>query len=121
MLHKLGALGVISMAILVLVSQAALAGEVDGEWSFVFKTEIGDRTPTMTLTTEGDSVNAVAEGLDLAGTFKDGELELSGELFSPDAGYTSTLTVTGKLAGEALVGEWVWDVYTGPFTAERAE
>ena len=114
-------LGILSMAILVLISQAAFAGEVDGKWDFVFKTEVGDRTPTMTLTTEGESVKATAGEMELVGAFKEGTLELKGVIYSPDAGYESTLTVTGELEGETLTGKWVWDIYTSTFTAKRAE
>lgn len=107
-------------AALLAVAPLAHASEVDGAWDMVYQTDQGPRTASMTVTTDGENVTAVMGETELSGTYRDGQLELSGEHYAAEAGYTATVTLTAHLEGDELKGEWEWSEYSSTFVATRA-
>ena len=94
---------------------------VNGKWHFVLDTPGGER--------ENDSVFAVdADGkvtgkfgdADVAGTFKNGELNLLFDFTSAEAGTTAPMKIIGKVDETgALTGTWEFSEYNGTFKATR--
>ena len=104
-----------------LLAQFALAAGVEGKWSFVFSGEGGDYPFDFTITGDGDNVVCTSGESELKGSFKDGALDVTGDFYVADAGYSAPLTIKGKLADEKLSGDATWDVYQTTFTATKAE
>ena len=104
-----------------LLAQFALAAGIEGKWNFVFSSENGDYPFDFMITGDGDNVVCKAGESELKGTFKDGALELAGDFYVADAGYSAPLTIKGKLADEKLSGDATWDAYQTTFTATKAE
>jgi len=102
-----------------LAAAPASAADVDGDWQMVFQTEVGPRETPLNVTTDGETATAVMGETQLAGTYKDGLLELSGEHYAADAGYTATLTIKARMDGPALTGEWIWSEYSSVFEGKR--
>jgi hypothetical protein len=99
----------------------AMAAEVDGRWKFVFETPAGVREGVMEMRSEGEDVVAKGPKHQLKGTYKEGVLELSGEVYSSEGGYSAKLTIKGAVKGNQIKGDAVWDQWTMPFTAKREE
>ena len=57
---------------------------------------------------------------DVKGTYKNGALELSFLLNSPEAG-PGTLNIKGSLGSGALSGRWEFAGYAGTFVAKRPQ
>jgi len=110
---------VVTTAVLWAAAPLARAADVDGVWDMVFQTQAGEKAGPMAVTTEGESASATLGETRLTGTYKDGLLELSGEHYATDAGYTSTLTLKGRVEGAELKGEWVWAEYSSVFAGTR--
>jgi len=75
----------------------------------------------MTMTQDGDKLSAKNDGTDLSGSVTGDTFELTGKLHASEAGYTSDLEISGKVADGALKGEATWDAYPMTFTAKRTE
>jgi hypothetical protein len=98
---------------------AAQAPEgVAGKWHFVLETEGGPREADAEFAVADGKVTGKWAGTDVAGTWADGTLDLSFKFNSPEAG-EGTLKIKGKIEGEALKGNWVFEIYSGLFTAKR--
>jgi hypothetical protein len=106
-----------SSASLSVLLRAADAG-IAGKWDFVLDTEGGERKAPAEFTLDGDNVTGKWGGADVKGTFTDGKLDLSFPFTSDEAG-PGTLGIKGKLDGEALVGDWSFQTYSGTFKATR--
>jgi len=106
-------------ALLWAAAPPAHAADVDGAWHVVFQTEVGPRETPLSVSTEGESAKATMGETELSGTYKDGLLELSGEHYAADAGYTSTLTIKGHVEDGELKGDWVWSEYSSVFAGSR--
>jgi len=117
---RLGILGAMA-AFLWAAAPVAHATEVDGAWDVVFQTQVGPRETPLSVSVEGDRATASMGETELSGTFKGGLLELSGEHYAADAGYTSTLTIKGRVENGELKGEWVWSEYSSVFAGTRPE
>ena len=91
---------------------SAFASDVDGNWNIMFSSAEGGAMVPMEIKVEGENVTAMADGDELTGTYKDGELKLKGPMYVPEAGMSSTLDMTAKLEGEDLIGNATWDMYT---------
>lgn len=109
------------LALLVcLAPQSAFAESVAGNWKLVWDTEGGIRHTEWEVEQDGESVSVTTDGQKLEGTFKDGRLELSGKLYSSEAGYSAELKVEGTLENGQLKGRGSWDAYGMTFSGERA-
>lgn len=110
------------LALLVcLAPQVAFAESVAGKWNLVWDTEGGIRRTVWEVEQDGDAVLVTTDGHKLEGTFKDGRLELSGKLYSSEAGYSAELKLEGKLENGQLKGRGSWDAYGMTFSGERAK
>jgi hypothetical protein len=107
--------------VLLLAAQTAAAADLNGNWRFVFSNFEGDFPRTISLEVDGEKVTGKHDEEVFTGTFKDGQLELSGKHYAGEAGYSSTLTISGKFEGEELKGDGRWDTYSLTFVAERVE
>lgn len=102
------------------LSPLAHASDIDGKWDVVYQTDGGPRTSGLTLTTDGGAVKALMGETELAGTYEDGLLELSGEHHAGEAGYTATVKLEGRLVDGKLEGSWQWSEYASTFEATRS-
>jgi hypothetical protein len=109
---------ILVIAIFGLTAVAQDAG-ISGKWHFALDTEGGPRNIDAEFTVAGDGTVTGKFGADsVAGTFKDGKLELAFPIHS-DEGGDGTLRITGKLDGGALTGGWDFSGYNGTFKATR--
>lgn len=97
------------------------AADIDGAWHLVFQTQAGPRESSLTVVTDGEEVKARLEETELVGTYKDGTLVLEGTHYSPEAGYSDTLKLEGRLAEGELRGESAWGQYVSTFVGTRPE
>ena len=109
------------MAAAAMLGPSAQAADIDGAWALVFQTEAGTREKSLHVATDGDKATATLGETELAGTYKDGILELEGEHHSPEAGYSATLTLTGKLAEGELRGDSTWGQHASTFVGTQPE
>jgi hypothetical protein len=100
---------------------AAAASEIAGKWDFVFQTPAGERKSPLEMTVEGTQVTAKMGEVVLRGSYQDEKLELKGNVYSSEAGYTGELRITGKLEKDQISGTAVWDTYQMTFTATRSQ
>lgn len=107
-------------AALFVAAPLAQASDIDGKWDVVYQTDDGTRTSDLTLTSDGEAVKAVMGETELAGTYKDGLLALSGEHYASEAGYTATVKLEGRLEDGKLKGQWWWSEYASTFEATRS-
>lgn len=97
------------------------AADISGKWLFTWDTEGGIRNTEWTIAQNGESLTIQSEGQKFAGTLKDGQFQVEGQLYAAEAGYTAMLKVEGRLEGDVLKGRGTWDQYAMTFTAKRAE
>jgi|HubBroStandDraft_1064217.scaffolds.fasta_scaffold118617_2 hypothetical protein len=117
---------VIAAALMVSLALARPAVKADdaginGKWHFVMDTPGGDREMEAMFAVDADGkVTGKYDKTDVAGTFKDGHMDLSFEMTSEESGETAPLKLVGKVddAG-ALVGTWEFSAYSGTFKATR--
>lgn len=106
-----------------IVPTAARADDtgINGKWHFVLDTPGGDREMDAEFTVAPDGkVTGKFGKTDVAGTFKDGHLDLNFEMTSEESGETAPLKITGKLDDPAtLTGNWEFSAYGGAFKATR--
>jgi hypothetical protein len=92
-----------------------------GKWHFVLETPSGDREADAELAvdTEGKVTGTFGTST-VAGTYKDGKLDLDFPFTSDELNETSELKFSGKLDDtSALSGTWEFISYTGTFKATR--
>jgi hypothetical protein len=94
---------------------------INGKWHFVMDTPGGDRLMDAEFTVAADgNVTGKWGKTDVAGTYKDGKLDLSFQTTSEESGQTAPLKLVGKLDDTgALVGTWEFSAYGGAFKATR--
>jgi hypothetical protein len=94
---------------------------INGKWHFVMDTPGGDREVDAEFTVDADGKVTGKYGItDVAGTYKDGKLDLNFQMTSEESGQTAALKLAGKLDGTAaLVGTWEFSEYNGTFKATR--
>ena len=109
-----------SLLLLVAV-QTAAAADLSGNWRFVFSSFEGDFPRTISLEVDGEKVTGKHDEEVYKGTFKDGQLEISGKHYASEAGYSSTLSISGEFEGKELKGKGSWDTYSLTFVAKRVE
>ena len=97
---------------------AADAG-INGKWHFIMDTPGGDREmdAEFAVDAEGKVTGSFGKTA-VAGTYKDGKMDLSFEMTSEESGETAPLKLAGKLddAG-TLTGTWEFSSYSGTFKA----
>jgi hypothetical protein len=102
-------------------SVSAAATGLDGKWHFVMDTPGGDREMDAEFAVDPDGkVTGNYNKTPVAGTFKDGKMDLSFEMTSEESGETAPLKLVGKVddAG-TLTGTWEFSSYGGTFKAAR--
>ena len=101
-------------------ANASIAG-INGKWHFVMDTPGGDREMDAEFTVDADGKVTGKYGItDVAGTFRDGKLDLNFQMTSEESGQTAALKLVGKLdETAALVGTWEFSEYNGTFKATR--
>ena len=100
---------------------AAPASGINGKWQFMLDTPGGERDADANLTVDADGkITGTWDKATAAGTFKDGQLNLSFEYTSEESGDTATMKIVGKLddAG-SISGTWQFSSYDGSFKAIR--
>lgn len=96
-------------------------GGIDGKWHFVMDTPGGDREMDADFAVDADGkVTGKFGDAAVAGTYKDGQMNLEFSMTSEESGETAPLKLTGKLDdSEALAGDWAFSSYNGTFKATR--
>jgi hypothetical protein len=92
-----------------------------GKWHFVLETPGGDRESDADLAVDQDGkVTGKFGNSDVAGTYKEGKLDLDFPFTSDELGETAELKFSGKLDDtNALTGTWEFVSYNGTFKATR--
>jgi len=100
------------------VAHAQAAG-LDGKWHFVMDTPGGDREMDAEFAVDKDGkVTGKYGNTDVAGTFKDGKMNLDFSMTSDESGETAQLKLVGTIdATNALTGTWEFSSYSGTFKA----
>lgn len=110
-----------ALAILVVGRPAAIADDtgITGKWHFVMDTPGGDREMDAEFAVDADGkVTGKYDKTPVAGTYKDGKMDLSFEMTSEESGETSQLKLVGKLDDTGtLTGTWEFSSYNGTFKA----
>ena len=100
---------------------SAVAADLSGNWNFAFNTEAGMIEAPVALTVDGENVTAKMGETELKGTVREGKLEVSGNHYSPEAGYEAEMKLVGKVDGNKISGDGAFDIYTFTFTAEKGD
>jgi hypothetical protein len=112
-----------AMMCLTLCRQTAIAQDagLNGKWHFVMDTPGGDREMDAEFAVGADGkVTGKYGKTDVAGTFKDGKMDLDFEMTSEESGETAHLKLIGKFDDKmALIGTWEFSSYSGTFKATR--
>jgi len=108
----------------VLLTHAAVSAAgsgLDGKWHFVMDTPGGDREMDAEFAVDPDGkVTGNYNKTAVAGTFKDGKMDLSFEMTSEESGETAPLKLVGNVdAAGTLTGTWEFSSYSGTFKAMR--
>jgi len=92
-----------------------------GKWHFVLETPGGDREADADLAVDQDGkVTGKFGTSDVAGTYKDGKIDLDFSFTSDELGQTAELKFNGQLDDtSALTGTWEFISYNGTFKATR--
>jgi hypothetical protein len=113
----------IAMVCLIMGRQTVNAQDsgINGKWHFVMETPGGDRESDAQFTVAPDGkVTGTWGKTEVAGTYKDGNLDLSFTMTSDESGQTAELKIIGKLDDTgALIGTWEFTSYGGQFKATR--
>lgn len=106
-------------AVVVKAQAAAPAGGINGKWHFALDTPGGERDVEAEFTADADGKVTGTWGKDnVAGTFKDGKLDLAFQFTSEEAGETSQMKVMGILDDKGTItGNRQFSSYDGTFTA----
>ena len=120
--HNMKLRTIVGLALAIfLLSQAAMAADLTGKWSFIFYSDQGEHPRQFVLTQKGSAVEGKLGSESFTGTFQNGELKLEGEHYADEAGYKSLMKITGKLVDGKLKGEASWDTYDLTFTATKTD
>lgn len=112
-------IAIIATSLIMITS--AFAADVDGNWAVMFSSPEGGSVVSIEIKIDGETATAMADGDELIGTYKDGELKLKGPMYVPEAGMSATLDMTAKLEGDDLVGNATWDMYVATVHGTRTE
>ena len=106
-----------------MVSFAALAADVSGNWNVTIETPQGARTPTMTLVQKGEEVTGTYHSqrgdMPMTGSLKGNDLKLSYTMGAGDR--SMTINYEGTVEGDSIKGKVVMgQMGEGTFTAKKA-
>jgi hypothetical protein len=102
-------------------ASAAPAGGINGKWHFVLDTPGGDRESEADFTADADGkVTGTWGKSSVAGTFKDGKLNLAFQMTAEETGETAEMKLMGTMDDKgAITGNWQFSAYDGTFTASH--
>ena len=112
-------IAIIAASLIMITS--VFAADVGGNWDVMFSSAEGGSMVPMEIKIDGETATVIADGDELIGTYKDGELKLKGPMYVPEAGMSATLDMTAKLEGDDLVGNATWDMYAATVHGTRTE
>jgi hypothetical protein len=106
-----------------LVSLAAFAADVSGNWNLSIETPQGTRTPTMTLTQKGEELTGTYHSqrgdMPLTGTIKGKEIKFGYTMGGGDR--SMTISYEGTVEGDSMSGKMTMgQMGEGKFTAKKA-
>jgi hypothetical protein len=107
--------------ILLIAAGGAFAGDVSGKWKFAIQMPDGSIEVPVTLKVKGEDVTAETAGIEITGTLKGDQLELTGEMYADKAGYEAPVKVSGRVKGDEIRGDASWDIYETSFIATKSE
>lgn len=101
--------------------KATSSSGISGKWRFMLDTPGGDRDVDAEFTVDADGkVSGTWGKTTVAGTFKDGSLNLDFSYTSDEAGTTDQMKIVGKLDDvPSISGTWQFSSYDGTFKALR--
>ena len=105
-------------AVLAIVSAAAT---VDGDWNLSLTAPEGATYFRMTIAVDGESASGTVGETAFGGSYRDGNLKLTGDYYVPEAGYVAILDLDMRLEGDMLPGTATWDMYTADVLGKRVE
>jgi hypothetical protein len=110
----------LSVCAVLMNAPRASAGDPDvtGKWHFVLDTPGGDRESDAEFLVDGGKVTGKYGKADVAGTFKEGKIDLAFTIDTEEAG-SGTLKIVGAIDGDAITGNWEFTEYNGTFKATR--
>ncbi len=95
---------------------------LDGTWILRFGGELAEQKAEMTLTVTGQEVTGkLTSGGAVKGAFANGLVQLSFPFHAREMDVKAEMTITGRLDGDRIEGDFEFDAYTGSFTATRVE
>ena len=113
-------LKIVTLAALLL--STARAADVDGAWGLSVVAAEGSAFVSMTVSVDGESARGTTSDSELTGTYKDGKLELDGELFLEEAGYSADANLTARIADDGkLKGKIYWGGYNADVVGSRED
>jgi hypothetical protein len=118
-MRKIAFVALFLAALLFSLRIVSASDPITGKWTFVIDTEGGPREFTADFKLDGDKVTGKFAETDVKGTYKDQKIDLAFPFHSDEAGLTDTLTITGKLEKDALVGDWTFNQWSGTYKAQR--
>lgn len=107
--------------LLTLVVCVSFAAGLEGNWSFLFSTEDGERPATASFRVEDQAVSGKLLNVDVKGTFSGNRLELSFPFNYEAENLKGELRIAGTLDGDTIVGRWEFAGNSGTFRARRAQ
>jgi hypothetical protein len=108
-------------ALLILAATIGIAAPVDGEWDLSLTAPEGATYFKMTIAIDGEAASGMVGEVAFNGSYKDGNLKLTGDYYVPEAGYNAVLDLDMRLDGEVLTGTATWDMYTADVLGKRSE
>ena len=113
----------IAMVCLIMGRQTMHAQDagINGKWHFVMDTPGGDREIEAEFVVAADGkVTGKWGKTDVAGTYKDGKMDLEFTTTSEESGQTAPIKLVGKLDSTGvLVGTWQFTEWGGGFKGTR--
>lgn len=111
----------VALALLLTVAKPLAAADITGKWFVSWVYDGGAIDAIMEVTQDGNELSATMGDAELEGESTDEGFSLSGDSYSPTAGYTALLKVSGKLDDDKLSGDATWNDIPLTFTAVRRE
>ena len=101
------------------LAACASAPAVNGDWDVTLAAAEGQTAFTMNVVVEGETATATTGDHTLTGTFRDGNLKLSGDYYVPEAGYAAELDMEMELEDDQLKGSATWDQFSARASGSR--
>ena len=114
-------LAVLFLALPLAAQTPAPAGDLAGHWHFALNAQDGVHEMDAAFKIEAGKVSGKWAESDVAGSFGDGQMDLSFPFNYADGGLSGAMHLKGKVAGDKITGTWEFAGYTGDFTAARVK